>query len=278
MTKVVRRQPDETPAPLRIALLPIGRELLTGRVQDTNSRFLAARLFEMGLRVGRVCVVDDDPAAIGREMRRCRADGATVIVSTGGLGPTPDDLTLRAVAEAVGRPLVEDPEALAHVERRYRELHEAGRLLVPGLTPDRRKMAWLPQGARMLSNGVGTAPGVEVRWGRVRVFCLPGVPAEMEPMAEEHLFPALRGGGGPVVRRLTLTFGVCDESSLAGVIRSLQPDHPGVLMKPEPKGYGAHREMRVHLECEGEAREVEERLRVAAAALEAALAGLGARQ
>ncbi len=261
----------------RIALLPIGRELLTGRVHDTNSRFLAAKLFEMGLRVVRICAVDDDEEAIGRELRRCRADGANVVVCTGGLGPTPDDLTLRAVAKAVGRPLVEHPEALAHVERRYRELHEAGRLLVPGLTPDRRKMAWLPEGARVLSNHVGTAPGAEVRWGRVRIYCLPGVPAEMEPMAEEHLFPALRAEGGVVVRRLTLTFPVCDESSLASVIRTLGPDHPGVLMKPEPKGYGAQREMRVHLECEGEVGEVEERLRKAASALQAALARLGAR-
>ncbi len=266
---------DGLTTPVRIALLPIGRELLTGRVQDTNSRFLAARFFEMGLRVVRVCAVDDDPAAIGREMRRCRADGATVIVCTGGLGPTPDDLTLRAVAEVVGRPLVEAPEALAHVERRYRELHEAGRLKVPGLTEDRRKMALLPRGTRVLSNHVGTAPGAEIPWGRVRVFCLPGVPAEMEPMAEEHLFPALAGGGGVVVRRLTRTFAVCDESSLAGVIRRLHPDHPGVLMKPEPKGYGAQREMRVHLECEGEAGDVEARLGRAAQALEAALADLG---
>lgn len=268
------RRPSDRKHP-RIALLPIGREVLTGRVQDTNSRFLASRLFEMGLRVIRICVVDDDPMAIGLELRRCRADGATVIVSTGGLGPTPDDLTMRAVAEALGRPLIEDPEALAHVERRYHELHMAGRLLVPGLTLDRRKMAWLPQGARMLPNHVGTAPGAEVRWGRVRVFCLPGVPAEMEPMAEEHLFPALRESGGPVVRRLTLVFPVCDESSLAGVIRRLQPEHPGVLMKPEPKGYGMQREMRVHLECEGEMGEVEERLRAAADALEAALGSLG---
>ncbi len=272
----MRRPTDRTPSPCRIALLPIGRELLTGRVQDTNSRFLAGRFFEMGLRVIRICTVDDDPVAIGREMRRCRADGASVIVCTGGLGPTPDDLTLGAVAMAIGRPLVEDPDALAHVERRYRELHEAGRLVVPGLTPDRRKMAWLPRGARMLSNRVGTAPGVEVRWGRVRVFCLPGVPTEMQPMAEEHLFPAFAATGGPVVRRLTLTFGVCDESSLAGVIRRLQPDHPGVVIKPEPKGYGAHREMRVHLECEGEAGEVAQRLRAAARALEAALADLAA--
>lgn len=270
----MRRKSDRANNPWRIAILPIGRELLTGRVQDTNSAWMAARLFEMGLRVVRICAVDDDEVAIGREMRRCRADGAAVIVCTGGLGPTPDDLTLRAVARAVGRPLREDPEALAHVERRYRELHEAGRLLVPGLTPDRRKMAWLPEGARMLSNGVGTAPGVEVRWGRVRVFCLPGVPAEMRPMAEEYVFPALLAAGGPVVRRLTLTFPVCDESSLAAVIRSLQPDCPGVLMKPEPKGYGAHREMRVHLECEGEPGEVEARLRAAAQALQTALGKL----
>lgn len=269
---MVRKRRNKTP--IRIALVPIGRELLTGRVQDTNSRFLAARLFEMGLRVIRICAVDDDPEAIGRELRRCRAEGATVIVCTGGLGPTPDDLTLAAVARVLGRALVEDPMALAYVENRYLELHEAGRLLVPGLTMDRRKMAWLPEGARMLSNRVGTAPGAEVRWGRIRIFCLPGVPAEMQPMAEEHLFPSLAAGDGPVIKRLTLTFGVCDESSLAGVIRRLQPDHPGIVMKPEPKGYGGHREMRVHLEGEGERGEVEARLHAAARALEAAVAEL----
>lgn len=266
---------EKTQTALRAAILPIGREILTGRVQDSNSRFLAARLFEKGIRVVRICAVDDDVAAISREFRRCRADGANVIVSTGGLGPTPDDLTLRAVAEVLRRPLVEDKEALAHVERRYNELFEQGKLLVPGLTEDRRKMAWIPKGAKIITNSVGTAPGIEVRWGRVRVFCLPGVPKEMEPMAEQYVLPSLVQAGGLVVRRLTLVFPVCDESSLAGVIRTLQPEHPGVLMKPEPKGYGVQREMRLHLECEGDEETVLRKLDAAAQALRSALQRLG---
>jgi len=257
--------------PVRVAILPIGREILTGRVQDTNTAFLASRLFEIGVRVARVCSVDDEQQAIVRELRRCRSDGARVILTTGGLGPTPDDLTLAAVARAVNRPLERNPVALEHVRRRYEELHEAGRLLQPGLTPDREKMAYLPRGAEVLPNSVGTAPGALVRWGRVRIFCLPGVPAEMQPMAEASVFPRLVPASGPVVRRRTLSLGVCDESTLAALIRRLAPDHPGVHMKPEPKGYGANREMRVHLECEGSPDEVERRLDRSAQALQEAV-------
>lgn len=256
---------------IRVALLPIGRELLTGRVQDTNSAFLAARLFSMGIRVVRICAVDDDVRAITCEIRRSRADGANVIVCTGGLGPTPDDITLRAVGEAIRRPLIEDPQALAHVERRYQELFDEGRVDFPELTPERRKMALIPKGAKILSNKVGTAPGIVLKWGGVRIFCLPGVPSEMRPMAEENLFPFLSVSEGLVVKRLTVRLPEFDESRLAAVIRHLQQEHPGVLMKPDPKGYGLQQEMLVHLECEGKPDNVEQILKAAARDLSAAV-------
>lgn len=235
----------------RVALLPIGRELLTGRILDSNSQFLASRLFEMGILVQRTCSVDDDIEAIGREIRRCKADRVAVIITCGGLGPTPDDMTMKAVAAALGRVYLPDPVALKQIERRYGELFEAGRLLVPGLTPDREKMAWMPEGTSLLPNDVGTAPGADITWGSTRLFCLPGVPAEMKAMAEESVFPQLDGLSGETVRRVTLEFGVMDESSLAAVIRRLMPVHPRVHMKPNPKGFGKQRVMLVHLESEG---------------------------
>lgn len=263
-----------TDGPPRVALLPLGRELLTGRVQDSNSQFLASNLFERGILVQRTCSVDDEIPAISRELRRCKSDGVAVVITCGGLGPTPDDMTMKAVAHALRRPCVKDTEALEHIERRYRELHEAGRLLVPGLTPDREKMAWLPRGSRILPNSVGTAPGVDITWGRTRVFCLPGVPAELKAMAESWVFPRLEGLSDGVVRRLTLTLGVMDESSLAGAIRRLMPVHPLVHMKPSPRRHGTRRVMLVHLESEGPEAEVEARLDACARDLQEAVEGL----
>jgi len=258
-----------------VALLPVGRELLTGRVQDSNSRYLAGRLFEIGLMVRRVCSVDDDIDAIAREIWRCKKDDVAVIITCGGLGPTPDDMTIRAVAYAMKREYRLDQDALEHVARRYRELHEAGRLSMQGMTPDREKMAWMPRGTKIIRNRVGTAPGADVRWGRIRVFCLPGVPAEMQAMADEYVLPELADLSGQVVRRVTVSFGVLDESSLAAVIRCLQPDHPDVHIKPDPKGFGRQRRMYVHFESEGKQEEVDSRLDAATAAFEESVKGLG---
>ncbi|NOZ01982.1 MAG: competence/damage-inducible protein A [Deltaproteobacteria bacterium] len=244
----------------RAALLPIGRELLTGRVLDTNSQYLARRLFEIGILVQRTCSMDDEIDAITREIRRCKTDRVSAIITCGGLGPTPDDMTLKAVAAALRRDYVLDPEARAQIERRYRELHLAGRLSDPQMTPDRLKMAFMPKGARLMPNTVGTAPGADILWGRTRVFCLPGVPAEMKAMAEDSVFPALEGLSKVVIRRLTLQVGTGDESHLAAMIRGIQPAHPAVHMKPEPKCFSDRRVMYIHLETEGKPKEVDCRL------------------
>jgi molybdenum cofactor synthesis domain-containing protein len=243
-----------------VALLPIGRELLTGRVQDSNSRWLAERLFGLGIRVIRTCTVDDVPAAIALELRRSCRDGAGVLVSTGGLGPTPDDVTLEGVALATRRPLRLDPAALSAIRDRYDALHRDGRVASPGLNPDRERMAWLPAGSLRIPNSVGTAPGVDLAWGKRRVFCLPGVPAEMTAMAEATVLPAVAEGTRSCLRRHTEDFRGIDESGIASVIRFLSTRFPGVLIKPDPKGFGPIRELRVHFEAQGEDPETVEAL------------------
>ena len=144
-------------------IIAIGREILRGRIQDANAWTLARRLTGLGVRVLRIVACDDDFVAIVREVHRAQEDGARLILTTGGLGPTDDDLTLAALAEATGRPLGLDEEARQLVASRYAALHQAGAVDDPGLTPTREKMARIPQGARALPNPVGAAPAVYYR-------------------------------------------------------------------------------------------------------------------
>src|SRR5213592_10841 len=161
------------------AIVAVGRELLTGRTVDSNSASIAARLVALGAWVERIVAVDDDLAAVAREVGGARQRGASLVVTSGGLGPTFDDRTLAGVAAALGRPLVEHPAALAFVARRYTELAAAGAVEHSALTPPRRKMAALPAGAQPIDNPVGTAPGVLLVDGGFTVLALPGVPGEM---------------------------------------------------------------------------------------------------
>lgn len=173
-------------------LLAIGTELALGQSVDTNSAWLAKRLAERGLRSqGHECVADDLDAIVDAFVRA--ASKADVVVATGGLGPTDDDLTRAAIARAAGVRLVEREEALRDVlaffEARRRAMPERNRV-----------QALMPEGARVLLNSCGTAPGIHIRIGRAEVFSLPGVPLEMRTMYETGVAPALPPVGGAVLR------------------------------------------------------------------------------
>lgn len=237
-------------AAIEATIIAIGREILTGRVLDRNSNYLAQGFFMCGLWVRRISSVHDDLQDISLELRRAKRQGARIVVTTGGLGPTEDDLTLQAVGMATGRAVVHSGQALEHVRRRYEELYEEGLVDSPDITPQRAKMARLPKGATLLENPVGTAPGCALDWGTTRVFCLPGVPAEMRPMAERYVFPwASRQAGKLSMRRVTLEVPERDESVVAAAIAEVASRFPSVHFKPDPKGYGKGKKtMVVHLE------------------------------
>ena len=169
-------------------VLSIGNEVLSGRTLDTNFQFLARLLEESGARVVGHQAVPDDFAAIDAALRLAlsRAD---VVVTTGGLGPTPDDLTVDAVASFLGREVVIDDAVLASVRERW-----ASFMRTP--MPEKNvRQARLPSGATAWPNPVGSAPGIHVEWsgaGRDLVL-LPGVPEEMRELARLHLAPLVRG-------------------------------------------------------------------------------------
>jgi nicotinamide-nucleotide amidase len=175
---------DSTPQPVRSAtILAVGSELLGVDRLDTNSLRLTATLREHGVALRRKAVVGDDESAIADELRRMVAEAEVVIV-TGGLGPTSDDVTREAAAAAFGRALREDREVLAAIEARYRSFARR----MPEVN---RRQALVIEGATVLVNPQGTAPGQRLEAGGATLFLLPGPPRELEVMISSQLEPWL---------------------------------------------------------------------------------------
>lgn len=203
-------------APATAGILSTGSEILEGLYADTNAQWLSARLTEMGMRVLRHMAAPDraDDVADAIEFLAARCD---VVVMTGGLGPTEDDLTRQAVCRAFGRDLQHDDKAWRMIERRY-----AHRGTAPPAS--NRVQCLVPQGARVLYNRWGTAPGFAIEDGPGPWFAaLPGPPREMRPMFDTYLRDdlAARFGGGLRTRIATMhTFGI-SESALNETMRDL---------------------------------------------------------
>ncbi|MEY4770076.1 MAG: hypothetical protein RIQ40_816 [Planctomycetota bacterium] len=170
---------------MKAAILSIGDELILGQTQDTNARWLAGRLADRGVPCVQFRVVPDDLAAQAAALRELAALAQVVIV-TGGLGPTDDDLTREALRVAMGdaNPLVLDAPSLEALDRWFTH---RGRSM-----PDiNRRQAMRPSGAECLRNDFGTAPGLRGTVGGSTIVCLPGPPREMEPMFDQFVLPLL---------------------------------------------------------------------------------------
>jgi nicotinamide-nucleotide amidase len=179
--------------------------------QDTNSLWLAARLEEVGVPVIRKAVVGDDRAAIGEELGFA-ARRARYVLTTGGLGPTADDVTVEAAAAWLGVPLRRDADFLARMRRRF----ESRGLRMPEVNA---KQADFLTGARVLENPRGTAPGFWAERDGCEILILPGVPSEMREIMEESVLPVLRDrAGGLTTRRRVLRVGGMGESAVEEVV------------------------------------------------------------
>lgn len=170
---------------MNAAILSIGDELALGQTQDTNARWLAGRLADHGVRCVEFRTVPDDLAAQAAALRALAA-AADLVLVTGGLGPTDDDLTRDALREAIGDagPLVLDEPSLASLDRWFRDRGRA----MPDIN---RRQAMRPPSAECLANDAGTAPGLRARVGASTVVCMPGPPREMEPMFARFVQPML---------------------------------------------------------------------------------------
>jgi nicotinamide-nucleotide amidase len=169
---------------MRAEIISIGSELVSGQSLDSNSQWLSRELSGLGIAVALHTslgdVLDDHLAVF-----RTACERADLVVMTGGLGPTQDDLTREALAECAGVPLVEDAESLSAIEAMFARRNRV-------MTERNRVQALFPRGAEPVPNRVGTAPGIWMRIGRTTIACLPGVPSEMKIMWIEQVVPRLR--------------------------------------------------------------------------------------
>jgi len=206
------------------AILSTGDELTTGKVIDTNSAFIADRLFSIGIKVAAVLKVGDDREALLWAMREA-ADLGEIIIGTGGLGPTEDDLTSEVVAEFLGCPLVQNEEIAAALRKRF----EARRI---PWTANNLKQALFPQGAEILPNPVGTAPGFRVSFGENKTLSwLSGVPQEMTAMFDQTVMPwivAMRGGQDQIFSQAFKVYGLT-ESKLDDLVKPIGLE-PGIKL------------------------------------------------
>jgi nicotinamide-nucleotide amidase len=201
-------------------LVTVGNELLLGHTVDTNAAEIAEALAAVGFRLSRRTTVGDDPTAIGNAVAEALDRAGTVIV-TGGLGPTRDDVTKRAVAELYGVPLELDPAYLAELERRFTRLRRGP------LPASNRCQAEIPRGASRIPNPRGTAQGLVLEGALGTAVLLPGVPHEMRAMLRDSVVPLLvrriRASGGPerIIRSLTLRTTGITESGLADALEPI---------------------------------------------------------
>ncbi len=238
-----------------VGLLAIGNELLNGEVRDKNLFTLSQALTRLGFVVEMAGMVRDDPKAIATLLHLMLAQRPStyeldVLIISGGLGPTQDDLTLAALAQALQVPLVENAEARRLVEIHYERFLEKGYLAHHGPEAARRKMSTLPQGATPLPNPVGTAPGVRLAYPLDKatvdtlIYCLPGVPAELEAIFTDTIEPELRECFTTGVWRETTMLAICDdEASAAAPLHEVAERHPDVYLKSLARPFpAAHRE------------------------------------
>ncbi len=214
-----------------VEIITIGDEIISGHTIDTNSAFIAGKLAEIGLWVTYKTAVGDElnrmEEVISQAMKR-----ADIVITTGGLGPTDDDITKRAIVKVFRRNLVFHEEILEDIKRRY----EARGIKMPSLN---QNQALLPQGATYLPNKTGSAVGIVIAEGQKIFASLPGVPREMEMMVSDELLPFLREKVHPgYLRVIKLRTTGIFESALAEKIMSFTAKLPDSLRLAYLPSYG----------------------------------------
>ena len=217
------------------SIIVVGNEILSGFTVDTNSHWLAGRLFHVGYPVRLMTTVGDIDADIVAAIREhtARRDIARIFVC-GGLGPTPDDRTYVALGRALNQPLVYRRDVGAAMQDLMFVLNMAARRGTAELNAGNRKMAMLPAGAQLIRNGAGMAPGLafDLDQGRY-LFALPGVPHELRSIYEDIEIRFLSGGQGDVVRELH--YRLAPESMFHDVMQALEQEYPDVSLGSYPQ-------------------------------------------
>jgi molybdenum cofactor synthesis domain-containing protein len=259
---------------VEIEILCVGNELLSGITLNTNAHWLAAQIANAGGTVSRVTVVRDELGAISSAVRESLARKPALLIITGGLGATYDDMTLEGVAKALRMTTAVDRRAVEMLKRSY-----ARRSLPYRINKVRLKMATIPAGSTPLENPVGSAPSVAIDAG-AKIFCVPGVPSEMKAIFKKHILPLIKQGVGPfALREVNYLVAGVSEAMIAPALVKIVKANPAdaVYLKTHPRGYRKTMpRIRVQLICKGtDANSVKERFDKISRQLQKEIAKLG---
>jgi len=204
---------------MRVHILTIGDEILIGQIIDTNSAWMGQQLNLMGAEIEKIVSVGDDYSDIIENLTLSHA-AADVILVTGGLGPTKDDITKKAIADFLGVELEFHQPSWDRIQRFFERL---GRTT----TPAHKEQCYMPAGAEILRNKMGTAPGMLFRYQNTIIVSMPGVPYEMKYLMEHEVLPKLKQTfpGRPIAHRTILTVGE-GESRIAQRLEALEESFP----------------------------------------------------
>ncbi len=220
---------------MRAEIIATGNEILRGRVMDSNSAFLGEELLTMGIETAFRTIVGDNEKDMEEALRRAM-DRSDVILITGGLGPTEDDITRKVVAKVARRRLVLNEDALKSVKSKFARLGG-------GYPSTNDRQALIPGGARLLSNPAGTAPGFFLEEEKTFIAALPGVPGEMEAIFDEGLRQELEDRFGNRVffrRRILRTTGMGESKVNQAIQEIMKQGNPVVGLTAKETGVDIH--------------------------------------
>jgi molybdenum cofactor synthesis domain-containing protein len=223
--------------PCTVELLSIGNELLLGNTVNTNASWLASQVTSAGGSVTRITTVGDNLIEISAAIRETIRRKPDYLITTGGIGPTFGDMTLKGIGQALGRRIKLNRDAVRMIREHY-ALRFRGKSIT--LTKPRLKMAYIPMDSTPIPNPVGTAPGVWLKTGHTQIFCLPGVPSEAKAIFHTSILKTISAeAAGQTFSEEWLNVSGIMESSLAPIIDRVMRHWPKVYIKSHPRGVEA---------------------------------------
>ena len=198
---------------MKAEIISIGSEILRGQITDTNANFIAKKLVELGIDLEHISVVSDNPESLLSTLKLA-FQRSNLIITTGGLGPTEDDITYQVIARTLNLKLIKYPEAEENLKRILKRINKT-------ISPSNLKQVYLPEGAKIIVNQYGTAPAMILEKDNKIICSFPGVPHEMKNLIEENLIPYLKEKFPPsmIKKSKTLKITGLGESSVNELIR-----------------------------------------------------------
>ncbi len=212
-------------------IFSIGKEIINGSINDTNSFYISSELTKCGIDNRYIVSIDDNENDI-IESLRYYLDKVDILITTGGLGPTFDDITIETISKALKKELKFDRDSYEHIKTFYNNLYKNGKISSSEINEKRKKMAYIPSDAKVLKNYTGAASGIYIKENNKHIFCLPGIPREMKPMFEKEVIPIIQSLSTGITINKVYKFSINDETVLGQFIDKIKEN--GVYIKSLP--------------------------------------------